>query len=181
MVNNLSNRWYAEDAAHISTPSYLPVLTEYLATNNIPPAKGCFRHLLVSSLPTHPTMIESKIGSTTRIHRMTLLVRQRAYHTKSSSVHIASTGWSCASTCAAVREIPDHHTAFLGPSGSGYAQGNFVASCSSCRKTTNKRLLGIYKFANDIVKSAGFLSYARLHPVATVSLSIFQQWNTAYS
>ena len=62
-------------------------------------------------------------------------------------------------------EIPDDHTAFLGPDGSGYAQSNFMSSCTSCGKTIKKSLLGLYKFANDIVKIPGYLSYARLYAV----------------
>ena len=63
-------------------------------------------------------------------------------------------------------EVPEDHTAFLGLNGSGYAQSMFAAGCTSCGKTIKKNMLGLYKFANDIVKIPGFLSYARLQPTA---------------
>ena len=46
-----------------------------------------------------------------------------------------------------------------------------MASCTSCGNSFKKNLLGLYKFANDIVKIPGFLSYAHLQPTATVLYS----------
>ena len=74
--------------------------------DDIPPSEGCFRDPLVSSLPTHLTLIESTTGSTTQIQRMTLWKQQLLYHTKRFSAHIANIERSCVSTAqsrAAVR------------------------------------------------------------------------------
>ncbi|KAI9461336.1 hypothetical protein HD554DRAFT_2028306 [Boletus coccyginus] len=130
--------WYAEDTAHISTLGYLPVLTEYFATNVASPG------LLITSEP-HPDRIHNWEHRTDTPYDPFGAVDSLSYK-ELQCPHCEH------------RMIPDDHTAFLGPNGSGYAQGNFVASCSSCRKTTNKKLLGLHKFANDIVKSPGFLS-----------------------
>jgi hypothetical protein len=48
--------------------------------------------------------------------------------------------------CESRTEVP-----ILAPDGKGYAQSNFSASCSVCRGRITKGLLGLYKFAKDIV------------------------------
>ena len=60
--------------------------------------------------------------------------------------------------------MPDNQVAYLGEVGSGYAQSNFLANCTSCGKKIKKDLLGLHKFANDIVRITEFLPYVHLQP-----------------
>ncbi|KAF8548607.1 hypothetical protein OG21DRAFT_1422787 [Imleria badia] len=125
--------WYAEDTAHISALSHLPVLTEYLAINIASP------DLLITNSP-HPDRVNSWEHHT-----------ETPYDPLDAAAVISHKDIQCPH-CEHRMPVP-----FLGLYGSGYAQSNFVASCASCGKSIKKNLLGLYKLANDIVKIDGFL------------------------
>ena len=50
-----------------------------------------------------------------------------------------------------VWQLSELPLAILAPEGRGYAQSKFAVSCSFCGGVITKELLGLYKFAKDIV------------------------------
>ncbi|KAH0835046.1 hypothetical protein J3R83DRAFT_10783 [Lanmaoa asiatica] len=126
--------WYAEDTQRISELRHLSDLVEYLAANIESP------DLLITSSP-HSDRVRNWERRT-----------DTPYDPLDAAAVVSHREIQCP-YCEHRMVVP-----FLGPNGSGYAQSNFVASCTSCGKTLKKDLLSLYKFANDVVNGYGYLA-----------------------
>ncbi|KAF9222788.1 hypothetical protein BS17DRAFT_755176 [Gyrodon lividus] len=122
--------WYAEDTARISALTSLAPYTEYLATYIV-----WSPDLLVTS-SAHQDRIQWWEKHT-----------KTPYDPLDAAAVLAHKDVQCPH-CENWTVVP-----FLSANGSGYAQSHFITSCSSCGSAIKKELLGLHKFANDVVKS----------------------------
>ncbi|KIK81036.1 hypothetical protein PAXRUDRAFT_15460 [Paxillus rubicundulus Ve08.2h10] len=121
--------WYAEDTARISALKSLGPYTQYLASHIGSP------DLLVTNSPQ-----QERIQSWEKY-------TQTPYDPLAAAAVLSYKDVQCPH-CESWTVVP-----FLSTDGAGYAQRNFAASCLSCGKTIKKDLLGLHKFAKDVVKN----------------------------
>ncbi|KAG1904445.1 uncharacterized protein F5891DRAFT_1207483 [Suillus fuscotomentosus] len=130
-VNLAVERWYAEDTTRISKLKPLAHFTNY------------FPNLLDNSdiLTTDAPQYEpSLLGNAVRNHRVT----------HSNLLWFSHTNLLSALTVTALSFRPT--IAFLQPNGKGYAQSDFHIECE-CAQPITKEVLGLFKFAKNIVET----------------------------
>ncbi|KAI9572327.1 hypothetical protein HD554DRAFT_1671379 [Boletus coccyginus] len=128
--------WYAEDTMRVPTLSSLPQYTEYLTVHLSSPE-------LLTNRP-HPDRAQFWRDKT-----------MTPYDPFDSARVLTDVTLQCPH-CESWTAVP-----ILAPEGRGYAQSKFTAICSFCSGIITKELLGLFKFAKNIVmeKSDGLVAF----------------------